>query len=517
MDALQQIAINGTPGVIYSLVPFLKSSNDELRTATCQTIIRLFKKIRGKNAYYDTLRHCNISKEDIDFYQVCFPPEQYVQLLAIASLNGNGRIREKAVKKLVLVNHPDAIPFLVYRLADWVQPIRQAALKGIESYKILPYLDALIDNLPVFEGLQQTTRTNLNGVYQDVLHYLVFTNRDHVVSNFKKYADKSRLILAKHLSASLTEPSPVPELLLTDRHFLIRFLALDHFDNLRQQDREQLLHDKSAKIRLHALYCLKAQGGFQEMVLPYLADSSASVRYFARFTLKEAGIHFADFYNQQLQQGIQVSGALAGLAETGAKQYVAAGQPYLSHSKTKIRKSAFLTLQMLDPQAAYDFALSNLGGTRDGLGKNILHFLARFRDAQTLEKARVIYNEGSREQKKDMLTLFSNIGGWSVIADLIRGTVDEDASVREWAAHCIEKWRANATSLYSTPAAEDRARALQMLDTAAALHKTHGYFKQILYRTCASIFNETSFASLYSGRCKFVILLIGRLIMAHSP
>ncbi|MCD2424930.1 HEAT repeat domain-containing protein [Niabella pedocola] len=477
LDALQQIAAFGSPIVIEELIPFLKSGNNELRAATCQTIIQLFRKVRGKNGYYNTLRYCNISKDDIDFYQTHFPPAQYVQLLAIASLNGNGRIREEAVKKLALVNLPEAVPFIVYRLADWVLPIRQVALKSIENYKTPAYLNALIDNLPVFEGLQKVMRINLGDVYQDMIRYILSAGREHIVLHFKKYADKPRYILAKHFSASITGGSYGLELLLTDQHFLIRSLALDHFSNLQQPARMQLLKDPSAKIRLRTLYCFKGESGFQDIVLPYLADSSASVRYFARFTLQHAGINLAQFYHQKLQEGIQVPGALAGLAEVGAKEYAATAEQYMFHPKIKIRNTAFLTLQKLDPPAAYAFALSNLGGSRDSLGKSILHFLARFKGVRTLEKARVIYSEGNREQRKNMLTLFSNFGGWAIIADLIMGTVDEDASVREWATHCIEKWRANATALYAAPGVEDQARALQMLHTAAALHNTHRYFK----------------------------------------
>ena len=134
INALTKIANDGYPSLIYSLIEFLKDNNKEIRETTSKTITHLFKKIDSKKGYYDTLKHCGISKSDIDFYEANFPKEQYVELLAISSLNGSGYVREKAVKNLSQVDSPRAIQFLIYRLADWVLPVRQAALNGIDNY-----------------------------------------------------------------------------------------------------------------------------------------------------------------------------------------------------------------------------------------------------------------------------------------------------------------------------------------------------------------------------------------------
>ena len=112
-------------------------------------LVGVGKKIDSKKGYYDTLKHCGISKSDINFYETNFPKEQFVELLAISSLNGSGYVREKAVKKLSQVDSSKAIQFLIYRLADWVLPVRHAALKGIDNYKTTNYIDSLIENLPI--------------------------------------------------------------------------------------------------------------------------------------------------------------------------------------------------------------------------------------------------------------------------------------------------------------------------------------------------------------------------------
>ena len=476
INALMKIANYGYPSLICSLTDFLKDSNKEVRKTTCETIILLFKKIDNKKGYYDTLKLCNISKSDIDFYETIFPKEQYLELLAISSLNRIGYIREKAVNKLAQIENPRAIQFLAYRLADWVLPVRQAALKGIENYKSVQYIDSLIENLSIFEWLQKVERTNLSGVYQDIIEFIASTNRDHVIANFKKYPDKLRLLLAKHISCSLTDHSKELKIFLADKHFLIRNLVIDHFDKLGQIEVAKLLSDKSAKVRQQTLYCLKDQNNFEVIIKKYLADNSATIRYFARFTLKQANINFADLYNQNLQDNTQVVGSLYGLAEIEAKQYSGTVKNYLNDKKIKIRKTAFLALRKLDEESAYEYAFTNLDTSFVGLRNVIIDFLSVLSRQEVLTKAREIYNEGNCELKMSMLKLFHKIGGWTTIPDLMIGTIDENENIRQLAFGYLQIWKIEAVRLFSTPKQGEIERAKQIFNFVHETHEDKQYF-----------------------------------------
>ncbi|KAA5542868.1 hypothetical protein [Adhaeribacter rhizoryzae] len=476
INALTKIASNGYPSLIYSLTDYLKDSNKEIRETTCRTIIHLFKKIDNKKEYYDTLKHCNISKSDIDFYEANFPTEQYVELLAISSLNGSGYIREKAVKRLSQVNNRRAIKFLIYRLADWVLPVRQEALKGIEIYKTGAYIDSLIENLPIITWLQKVERTDLSGVYQEIINFIASENRNYVITNFSKYPDKLRLILAKHISSSLIDISKELKIFLTDKHFLIRNLAVDHFDKLEQSEIDQLLNDKSARVRFQTLLCLKNRDEFENVVKNYLADNSATIRYFARFTLKQTSINFADFYNKSLQVGNQVIGSLIGLAEVEAKQYSKNVKNYLNDNKIKIRKTAFLVLCKLDEENAYEFAFANLDSSYVGLRNVIIDFLSLVPRQEVLAKAREIYKNGNYELKRSMLNLFNKIGGWITIPDLMIGTVDENENIRQLAWQYLQIWKARAVRLFSAPKQEEIERAKRIFNFAHETHEDKQYF-----------------------------------------
>jgi len=477
INALTKIADEGYPSLICSLTDFLKDSNEKIRETTCRTIIHLFKKIDSKKGYYNTLKHCEISKDDINFYKVNFSTEQYVELLSISSLNGNGYVREKAVKELAQVGNSRAIQFLIYRLADWVLPIRQSALTGFENYKITSYIDDLIENLPILGWLQKVERTDLSGIYQDIVEFIATTNRKYVIDNFKKYPDKLRWLLGKYISSSGPDYLTELKLFLNDKNFLIRKLAIDHFDKLRQKDIDQLLNDKSANVRLQVLYCIEKESDFDKIIKKFLADDSASIRHFARFTLKQANIDFADFYNQNLQGGNQIIGSLSGLAEIEAKEYSQTVKEYLNYEKIKVRKIAFISLCKLDKESAYQFALQNLDTSYVGFRNVIIEYLSHIPRQEVLVKAREIYKTGNYDLKKSMLQLFSKIGGWNVIPDLMIGTIDEKESIRQLTIGYLQIWRTRAVRLFSTPEQGEIERAKQIFNFVYETHETKQYFK----------------------------------------
>lgn len=476
LSILAKIADEGYPSLIYSLIDLLRDNNKDIQKATCETIIHLFKKISSKKEFYDTLKHCNISKSDIDFYEFTFSKDRYAELLAISSLNGNGYVREKAVKKLSQLGESRAIPFLIYRLADWVQPVRQAALQGLKNYKSIGFIDDLIENLPIFEWLQEVERIDLSSVYFDLVGFVTKANREYVLQHFESYPDKSRFLLAKHISTSLTDDHQEISKFLKDKHFLVRSLALDHFEKLSSNEVERLLKDKSGKVRLRALYQLQNRDDFKSIASEFIADSSATIRCFARFTLKATIADFGEIYHQNLINNEQVVGSLAGLAEVGAKKYSESVEKFLFSENIKFRKAAFWALKKLNEEAAYQFALSNLDSNYVGIRNVVIDFLATMPRIEVLEKARQSFKSGGYEVKKGMLRLFHKIGGWTAIPELMIGTIDKDADIRQLSFDYLQIWKAKAIRLFTTPSKDELARAKQIFSFAHEMHEDKEYF-----------------------------------------
>ena len=476
--ALSKILEFGHPSTIQNLIPFLTNDNKEIQSETCKVIVQLFSRIETKKGFYDTLKHCDISKSSIDIFEYQFSKDQFVVLLAIASLNGNGYVREKAVKKLAETENEFAIQFIVYRLADWVQLVRQSALKGLESFKKARFINSFVDNLVIFEWLQKVERIDLSAVYSDIMNFVVIQNKKYVTDNFKTFKDRTRLILAKQFCNSDNIVLEDLKLLLEDKYFLIRNLTLAHFEKLTKNETDCLLADKSARVRLQTLDKLKDNEGFSEFVLPFLSDNSASIREFARYILKSKISDFASIYNDNLLADKFVLGSLSGLGETNAKHFVGTVEKYLADKKLKIRKVAFLALKKLDSEKAYKFAFENLGSEHIGLRNLAIDFLSMLVTNETLEKARALYKIGNYDMKKSMLKLFSKIGKWTAIGDIIIGTINDNENIRNLSLGYLQQWKIKATTYFTQPKQGELERANQIFRFANEMHQDKKYFNQ---------------------------------------
>lgn len=476
--ALAKILEFGYPSSIQNLIPFLKDDNKEIQQTTCNVIVQLFKKIKTKKGYYETLKHCDISKSDINFYSQTFSNEDCVTLYSIGTLNSNGYVREKSIKKLADSNSEKAILFIIYRLADWVQAVRQTALIRIENFKKKQFINALVDNLTIFEWLQKVERTDLSSVHLDIMHFIVIENRNYVIENFKTFTDRTRIIIAKYIANSTDMNLDELKILLSDKHFLVRNFALTHFDKLSQTEIDNLLVDKSARIRMQTLYHLKNKENFSELVFPFLADHSASIRDFARYALKGNISDFTIIYNDNLLSKKNIIGSLRGLAETNAQHFIETLVPFLNDPKITIRKTAFLALQQLDSSKAYNFALQNLDSEYIGIRNIIIAYFANTATTEVLQKAREIYINGQFELKKSMLKLFSKVGKWTTIADIMIGTIDENENIRQLSLGYLQQWRNKATSYFTQPKQGELERANQIFSFAFEVHEEKKFFNQ---------------------------------------
>lgn len=476
--ALNRISELSYPRDIQYLIPFLIDDSKEIQNATCKLIIELFNRIENKKDYYEILKNCDILKSNIDIYQQEFTKDQFTALLAIASLNKNGYVREKAVKKLAETEDEKAIQFITYRLADWVQTVRQSALEGIENFKKTQFIYSLVKNLTIFEWLQNVERVDLSSIHSGIMNFVVVQNKKYVIENFKTFTDRTRLIIAKQLCASENILLKDLKLLLEDKHFLVRSLTLSHFHKLTQTEIDKLLNDKSSRVRIQTLYKLKNSKNFLEIVYPFLTDNSAYIREFARYSLENSISDFATIYNNNLLSKRNIIGSLSGIAETNSNQFTETIEMFLTDEKLRVRKTAFLALKKLNKEKAYNFAYKNLDTEYTGMRNLVIEFLSSTSTQEVLKKARELYLNGTFELKKSMLKLFSKIGKWATIADIMIGTIDENENIRDLSLSYLRQWKAKAATYFTEPKKDELERANQIFRFAFEIHEDNKFFKQ---------------------------------------
>jgi HEAT repeat protein len=476
--ALDQIAGLAHPTDIQYLISYLKDSKTEVQSSTINIIMHLFKQIETKKEYYDALKHCDITEEDIDYYKQNYSLDEYLTLLAISSLNHSGYVREKAVRNLINTGDERAIPFIVYRMADWVNPVRTCALNGVKAFKKTEFINALVRHLPIFAWLQKVERVDLSEAFNEIMDFIIKDNRQYIVANYNTFGDKTRLLIAKQISESTNFGLSELSLLLQDKHFLIRNLALNHFDKLNKNELTKLLADHSARVRIQTLYKLKGQNNFSEIIYPFLFDESTSIREFARFSLKNQGLNFAFLYNNSLLAKRNITASLNGLAETKGLAYVEEVEVFLVSQKPKIRKAAFAALAKLDAKKGYSFALANLETDYVGVRNLIVEFLAKQPTEEVLQKAREIFINGSFPLKKSMLMLFNKVGKWTAIADIMLGTINENETIRQLSFDYLQQWRKKIINNFTQPKVADLERANKIFTFVFEMHEAKKYFRQ---------------------------------------
>ena len=461
--ALDQFSKIGYPSLINNLIPLIRSKNEEIRKATMRTVEILFGKLEGKNNYYDSLKHSSINKNDISYFKSKFDVDKFSLMMKIASLNRNGRIREKALKELGELKVEGVLPFVIFRLADWVPTVRRIAKEVLRKFIISEFHLELLNNLLLLDWLRKVERTNLQDIYNEIIDFLIVEKREDTFNVFYSIQDKERRMLAKEL-CNVIQSSKEVNKLLEDKHFLIRALALDHFEILTEKQKEKLLNDKSARVRQGALNRIKTEDNFEELLENYLADRSGSIRQFSRYYLKGKGINFKAFYVNNLIREKQLIGSLLGLLEIEAKDCEDLIEPYLKNDNIRIVKTAFYVLSNMKTNVAYVFAKANLFTDKVGLRNQIIVYFGKNRSQKILEIARDHYQQAGEEMKLSILKLFSQDGGYSVLADLLIGTIDDSRLIRNQSNIYVQKWKNEAIRAFHIPKEDEKERVLEVFN-----------------------------------------------------
>ena len=475
LAALVRLSEIGHPAIIRELIPLIKNDSEKVRNGIIQTVAVLFEKLKGKKAYYDLLKYSPISQKDILYYQEKFDEKQYSLLMKISSLNRDGRIRESAVRELGKSKKEDVLPFIIFRLADWVPNVREAAKKELRLFLKPEFQQELIDNLSLFNWLQKVERADLSKIYDEVIDFLVHKNRSETLKSFYNVNDKERRILALEVSKSIQSNDEI-SLLLNDKHFLIRILVLNQFNRLTDNQKEKLLHDKSARVRQSTLYKFKEEENFEEKLPLFLADKSGTIRYFSRYHLREKNIDFKELYTTNLSNEKQLVGSLLGLLDIEAKDCDTFIEPYLESDKIRVVKTAFYVFSNLNPNKAFNFAKENLFTNQIGLRNAVIEYFGKNQSSEILEIARNQYQKSEEEVKLSILRLFSKTGGYAIFPDLLIGSIDEIEIVRNQARLYLQKWKNEAVSMFSRPKKEEKSRAIRIFNYVDKTHAEKGYF-----------------------------------------
>ncbi|MFH9350423.1 hypothetical protein [Kitasatospora sp. NPDC017646] len=270
--------------------------------------------------------------------------------LALAASHADGRIRERAVRRMLNQPYPETMPFLVLRTSDWVRQVREPACTG---------LAVLLHENPLL-ATPVTVRTAL----------LVNRRRRGAFAHAQlrvPLLDESGTTLSGRL---LTAPEPSVRRFVLDtaaQRLRLRDLAVLAESDLDRQvraraaeaaarqavwtDQVELLHrlarNRHAEVRITALTGLMRTGSPQRVV-PFLDDPSALVRALAREAARRTGTDSLAYYRAAVQAAEPQVGAVGGLAETGSRADGPLLTALLDNPAPQVRVHALRALRSLD-------------------------------------------------------------------------------------------------------------------------------------------------------------------------
>lgn len=259
--------------------------------------------------------------------------------IALASIHGDGRVRERAVQHITARPSPELIPFLVVRTGDWVREVRDRARAGLA---VLLHADPA-RFLPAALGIGLRIEQRLRGSF--VRNQLLAAAADPRAPLASLLASPDREVRAfafragtwkldRKVSVALTAPD------VRLRSEAAEAAARDCVWTGRVEVLRRLAASPHPEVRVQALTGLARLGRDAEVV-PHLDDASSLIRALARTAAARLGVDVPEHYRSRVTPG-----AIDGFAEIGGDgRHLPA---LLAHPSATIRARAVRALRVLD-------------------------------------------------------------------------------------------------------------------------------------------------------------------------
>ncbi|GAB3844157.1 hypothetical protein ACFPIJ_51615 [Dactylosporangium cerinum] len=279
---------------------------------------------------------------------------------ALLTFDRSGYLREAGVRWLATSNEPFTLPFLLLRLNDPVDPVRQQATAAVHARLTVGHATLLVQLLPLIEGLG--ARRRAGPIVRTIGELLIDGDPAGRAALWAGARGDDTAVAASCLRmlATIEPAASVEQAVATGdpalRHWATGVATARSLDPAVQRRLLPLLEpDPNPRIRWKALRARTHHPDGEPHLRRALLDPDARVRYLARAGLRALGhTDSAALYRTTLTHADAtrdtIIGALAGLADMGTRDDAARLVAFLDHPNVRIRSEAWRALATLDPQ-----------------------------------------------------------------------------------------------------------------------------------------------------------------------
>ncbi|SNX57934.1 hypothetical protein SAMN06272735_2410 [Streptomyces sp. TLI_55] len=267
--------------------------------------------------------------------------------LALGLCHRDGLVRQSALERVG--EHPELIPLVVVRCADWVPQVHERARE-----RLAELLDA--------EGaarlaplLLRMGRRGRGGFAADLATALLSSAPREILAPLCRHTDRAvrryahRLVIA----GGLLSPAELARAAALDDDTVVQDLCADAALAAVAQEGpdddvlEPLLAARNPRARSAGVTALR-RAGMPERAEAFLGDRAGRVRACARYVVRQYGGDPAAWYRERCA-GAEVSpGIVSGLAECGERRDAAVLWALTSHPVAAVRARAVAGLRSLD-------------------------------------------------------------------------------------------------------------------------------------------------------------------------
>ncbi len=450
-------------GQIVTIFEYILNPDFEIANKAAETVNRLFNSVKvfKNKQLYETFRYLRVNKADIKKFDR-FEKEIEVTLLCIVSMNGNGYSREEALNRLIVLQTQRTIPFILFRLADWVAPIRKKAENAIRKFLVAENTTYFIQNHKLISWLLQVQRADLSELYNQIIDAVTQKRLD--AEQLKGLNEGERFFYFKSLAKKGLIDSELINQMQNDKYYLIRILLIKHFNKVKDKKTVliKLLSDKSQKVRQGAVNLIANQdlNEYETILGDLIFDKATSVRVEARRLLsKISDYDFKSLYQESLSNQQLIIGAILGLSEVSDKNEIPLFQKFLDSERARIRTASLIGIYNLDTnigtENAYKILETENSVSTRRAAENILA-----KQGIDFKRLRNLYDLTDSTGKKIILRLFNRFSGWSVAGDYLKALIDSDKKIQLMARVFLESWNNYTIRLATRQSQEDKAYVL---------------------------------------------------------
>ena len=416
-----------------------------------QLVYRKFRRLRFEPWHID------------DFIR--FPTQEAVCLLCLASVNTDGFVREKALRYLSNFNIPELIPFVIYRLADWVPEISEIAHQILPQFLDQKYVEAYIYNYKLLYWLSADRRKDLTPAANSIMRVLTDKKaQPDLIGAMKAARPNQKRFLIKTLARS--NPMEAIRTALDSSDFQVKLSIIPYVSKLDYAHSimflDRLLRDKSRPVRLKTLQYIPAgeYDRFENTFLELLHDPMWQIREKTRLILSVSkNWDFADLYRKAIQRQEVKPGTVLGLAETGDENDKILIKPFLESKNPLLVSAAMIGLDKFRDQHLYAHLIPFLTHSNGMVKRAAKKIIIEHIDRDKILAMRRLVQAGKTPNKKQILKILLQYGGWGSIVDILFIILYGEEELANMAWVYIPHWLQKIKKIFVEPNREDKDQA----------------------------------------------------------